>query len=126
MSPQGAALPRGPRVRRLLRHSICSPSRPARCATVNPQTRTRESADGTIRSRDCDGPLLQLLAVVGPIDGLSVIARSCPDCGRQDTVVAEHAAVEAWQRRDARTANWMEAAADAQAAELAGSGTALR
>ena len=46
MSPQGAALPRSPRVRRLLRHSICSPSRPARCATVNPQ---REHANTRIR-----------------------------------------------------------------------------
>jgi hypothetical protein len=79
-----------------------------------------------VRCRDCDSPLLQLCEVVGPIDGSSVVARYCPDCERSDTVVAEHAAVEAWLRRDARTAGWMSTAADELAAELARSDTASR
>jgi hypothetical protein len=79
-----------------------------------------------VRCRDCDSLLLQLLEFVGPIDGSSVVARYCPDCERGDTVVAEHAAVEAWLRRDARTASWMTIAADELAAELARSDTEFR
>ena len=86
----------------------------------------RYSSIPLVRCRDCDSPLLQLREVVGPIEGSSVVARYCPDCERSDTVVAEHAAVEAWLRRDARTASWMTSAADELAAELARSGPAFR
>ena len=83
---------------------------------------SRESPIPLVRCRDCGSPLLQLLDVVGPIDGLSIIMRFCPECERRDAAVAEHAAVMAWRRRDARTARWMAMAADALAAELAHSG----
>ena len=72
-----------------------------------------------VRCRECGSKLLQPLAVVGPVEGLSIVARFCPECGRRDIVVGEHLAVEVWLRREERVAAWMEESADALALALA-------
>ena len=84
----------------------------------------KQTSISLVRCRDCASALLQPLDVAAPIDGSSIVSRFCPDCGRRDTVVAEHVAVEAWLRRDERIAAWMAASADALAAELALTGVA--
>jgi hypothetical protein len=71
------------------------------------------------RCRDCASPLLQPLDVAGPVGGLSIVVRFCPECERTDSVVAQHSAVDAWLRRDEQIIAWMAASADALAAELA-------
>ena len=82
----------------------------------------RENFIPLVRCRECNSSLLQPIAVAGPIEGSSLVARSCPDCGRRDIVVAEDNAVQEWLLRDARIAAWMIAAADGIAAERAPAG----
>ena len=79
----------------------------------------RENFIPLVRCRECNSPLLQPIAVAGPIEGASLVSRFCPDCGLRDIVVAEDNAVQEWLLRDARIAAWMIADADAMAAELA-------
>jgi hypothetical protein len=79
-----------------------------------------------VHCRECASPLLQPLDVAGPIDGLSIVARFCPDCEHRDLVVAEHIVVELWLLRNKRLATWMAALADAPAAEVELTTTALQ
>lgn len=72
-----------------------------------------------VRCRDCDSGLLQAVDVVGPLDGSSIVARYCPECECRDVVVADAFAVQVWQRRNTRLAEWMGGMAEALAGELA-------
>jgi hypothetical protein len=103
------------------------PDPPLRQARASSRPWTwKHSSISLVRCRGRDSRLLQLLEVVGSIDGSSVVARYCPDCERSGTVVAEHAAVEVWLRRDERIASWMTAAADELAGVLARSGVGVQ
>lgn len=72
-----------------------------------------------VRCRDCNSSLLQPLRADRIDDDSSFVTRACPDCGRQDTVIADDVAVQAWLHREADTAARMATGADALAADIA-------
>lgn len=72
-----------------------------------------------VRCRDCNSSLLQPLRADRIDDDSSCVTRACPDCGRQDTVIAADVAVQAWLHREADIAAQLTTAADAHAAEIA-------
>jgi hypothetical protein len=86
----------------------------------------RTSSVPLVRCRDCASPLLQPVASVAPLAGLSIVVRRCPDCGRRDSVVADGVAVQVWLARERRIADSMAAAADDLAARIAFTDGAFR
>lgn len=72
-----------------------------------------------VRCADCGSRLIQPVDVVGPMDGSSIVTRYCPDCDRQDAVVADDLAIQVWLRRDERTRVWIDTIANLLAASVA-------
>ena len=56
--------------------------------------------------------LLQLVSVVGPVAGSSIVVCRCPDCDREDAVVVDDVVVQVWQRREASIRRELAADAD--------------
>ena len=73
-----------------------------------------------VRCPDCGSRLIQPVDVVGPMDGSSIVSRFCPECDRQDAVVADDLVIQVWLRRDERTRVSMVAIANLLAASASG------
>jgi hypothetical protein len=73
-----------------------------------------------VRCPDCGSRLIQPLDVASPIRGSSIVARSCPECGLRDAVVADDAAIQVWLRRDGEIRAWLGDLANALASQTSG------